>query len=332
MNNSASGSRTSALTEQFSGLLTDNRLYRPHGQERQGDSCAEDCHDVELRAKSTAGEHGLGGGRQHFAQDSDQRGRPVHDPNQEIVEESVEEGLGERAYKTGSPDTGEHASDRVGQGSNRALDRSQDPGEASAATRVLCCRRRRETTGGTQRRQLVKSLSGSHDRSGTRSSRGSERPRSRGRQRRRQAPPFGRCTRIGSCSCRSERPGRGAKHEADERRDERPPTQAVGQLLDRGLARQGRGARGHRDDAGKQESGRQDGHRPTFQDGGLLGRAFGELYASVRLRVSKDSSHALPRDLPHETRARAGVEGGCAFGSPACNAGGSEQGLTRDGS
>ena len=58
--------------EQSSRLLADDRLNRRHGQERQSDACAEDRHDVELRAKSTSAEHGLGARRQHLAQHADE--------------------------------------------------------------------------------------------------------------------------------------------------------------------------------------------------------------------------------------------------------------------
>ena len=48
------------------------------------------------------------------------------------MEEPTKERLGERTHKSGSSDTGEDASDRVRQRPDRALDRSEDPGDAQA--------------------------------------------------------------------------------------------------------------------------------------------------------------------------------------------------------
>ena len=50
------------------------------------------------------------------------------------MEEPTKERLGERTNKPGSSDTGEDGSDRVGQPSDRALDRSEDPGDPPVAT------------------------------------------------------------------------------------------------------------------------------------------------------------------------------------------------------
>ena len=65
--------------------------------------------------------------------------------------------------------------------SDRALDRSEDPGEPTAATVLPLAPWALgdigETAGVAQRHQQVRTVSGSHDRSGTRSSRVSVRPR-----------------------------------------------------------------------------------------------------------------------------------------------------------
>ena len=308
MNNERERKPYERAAEQFAGLLTNDRLDRPYGQQRQGDSSAKDCHDVELRAKSAAGEHGFGGGQQHSAEHSDQRGRPVRDPGQQVVEESVEEGLGERAHQTCSPDTGEHASDRVRQRSDRALDRSEDPGKASGATRVLCAgdiaRPRVELNGISRWEGSVDPMTGLEQevhegRSGPDQKGGN----AGGEHRLSAGVRILIVVRVAS-----ERPGRGAEHQADERRGECPPPEAIGQLLDRGLARQGRGARGHRDDAGKQQSGRHNGHRPTFQDGGFLGQG---LRRAVRVcsAACVEKTHVPHYRVTYRTRHEADASG-----------------------
>ena len=166
--------------KQYSRLLADDRLNRADGQQRQGDACTEHRHDVKLRAKCTPGEHRLGARRQHLAEDTDKRGSSARDPHQQAVEEPTEERLGERVHKSGTSDASEDTSDRVGQCPDGALDRSEDTGDPTAtagAGRAWDARHHGETVDVAKQRQTMRMVSGSHGRSGTRSSRASVRPR-----------------------------------------------------------------------------------------------------------------------------------------------------------